>query len=179
MPSNSTHNDSDQFQTLYINLLIIPSQHYFCTTVLPGCCSHKSVSICNVNKTERIFPLGKANSCAITHLSSTPSATGQWLILWKWIRGTWGGEVGMHFLYVSTLIIFRTSGIKSNSIFLWLETVMRHYLQWNTNLFYSIVGWLSEKGRDGVGMEVELLHQHVCSNVIARSGRTKKTQPAL
>lgn len=24
-----------------------------------------------------------------------------------------------------------------------------------------------------------LLHQHVCSNVIARSGHTKKTQPAL
>lgn len=31
----------------------------------------------------------------------------------------------------------------------------------------------------GLGGRPELLHQHVCSNVIARPRRTKKTRPAL
>lgn len=38
--------------------------------------------------------------------------------------------------------------------------------------------WRPSQGRMG-GCFRGLLHQHVCSNVIARSGNTKKTQPVL
>lgn len=42
---------------------------------------------------------------------------------------------------------------------------------------------MKEAGAGGGGLGwgglPELLHQHVCSNVIARPSRTKKTQPAL
>lgn len=38
--------------------------------------------------------------------------------------------------------------------------------------------WRPSRGRMG-GCFRGLLHQHVCSNVIARSGNTKKTQPVL
>lgn len=51
----------------------------------------------------------------------------------------------------------------------------------------SATAWLAERGCDrgrgwagpGRGGLRELLHQHVCSNVIARPRRIKKTQPAL
>lgn len=64
---------------------------------------------------------------------------------------------------------------------------MWHYLNWITNLLHSIVGWLCrrkkrvwyrvEVGGGGGGAEQELLHQHVCSNVIvSRAAQRKHNQ---